>query len=130
MMWVRQLLIVGALSAPVAFALTAAPRCNAAYSSADFNKDNSVDALDLNKWYGDYGVSPGSDADGNLVSNGDDFLQWQRQLGSRTSENVEIAHNPEPATFVVWGLLAAVTGLGFAARRRRDLRSANATELS
>lgn len=126
---VRQLLIVGAYCASVALWSTAAPQCSAAptYNSADFNKDHVVDKLDLDQWTADYGVSPGSDADGNLVTNGDDFLIWQRQLGSQTIPEGDVFINPEPATFVVWGLLAAVAGIGIAARRRRDARIAAAS---
>lgn len=93
---------------------------NAAVASgglgADFNNDNSVDNLDLAKWNADYGsISSPS---------GPSFLAWQSEIASSSNQQAEVAHNPEPATLVVWGTLAAVAGLGIAARRRRDLMSA------
>jgi hypothetical protein len=114
-----QRLLYGVCCALVALGATAAPAYSATHSGADFNKDNRVDELDLAKWVDDYGHGPGSDADGNLVSNGNDFLQWQRQLGSTSAPEADISHNPEPTTVVVWGLLAAAVGLRVISRRRR-----------
>jgi hypothetical protein len=84
-----------------------------ASSGADFNNDNSVDKLDLVKWNADYGTAS--------TPAGGDFLAWQSEAGTGSSPQAEVAANPEPATIVVWGTLAAVAGLGIAARRRREL---------
>jgi hypothetical protein len=87
--------------------------------TADFNDDNVVDDRDLIQWNAAYGVRNTADADGNSHSDGTDFLMWQRQLGSASNPDTGISHNPEPASVVVWSVLAAVTGLGLAARRGR-----------
>ncbi len=51
------------------------------YLRGDFNRDGSVDALDLAQWQGDYGLNTDSDADQDGDTDGADFLIWQRQLG-------------------------------------------------
>jgi hypothetical protein len=53
--------------------------------SADFNHDNKVDSADLAAWKTSFGVNAGGDADGNGVTNGNDFLIWQRQLGQTST---------------------------------------------
>ncbi|HMP07350.1 MAG TPA: hypothetical protein PJ982_13440, partial [Lacipirellulaceae bacterium] len=50
--------------------------------AADFDGDGDVDADDLEQWRGDFGTSGGSDANSDGVTDGADFLIWQRQLGS------------------------------------------------
>jgi hypothetical protein len=47
--------------------------------SADFTGDGRVDAADLQKWQGDFGVNDDSDADGDGDTDGVDFLAWQRE---------------------------------------------------
>ena len=49
---------------------------------ADFNNDTLVDSADLTQWEGDYGVNADSDADGDMDSDGNDFLIWQSEFGS------------------------------------------------
>jgi hypothetical protein len=88
--------------------------------TADFNDDGKVDAADLGKWRNDFGASAGSDADGDGDSDGNDFLAWQRQLGSGTPATPSIASVPEPSTAL---LLVAGAGMIVRAgtRRRRGL---------
>jgi hypothetical protein len=50
--------------------------------TADFNHDGNVNDLDLTMWKESVGVNANGDADGNGVTDGNDFLAWQRQLGS------------------------------------------------
>jgi hypothetical protein len=70
----------------------------------DFNGDQTVDAADLEKWKGDFGIDDGSDADGDQDSDGDDFLIWQRQFAPAAATSAI----PEPAThgMLVWIALA------------------------
>jgi hypothetical protein len=70
-------------------------------ADADFNDDTFVDAADLAIWKGALGSTAAGDADGDLDSDGEDFLVWQRQLGPQGG----VAAVPEPATF---GLAAAI----------------------
>lgn len=73
---------------------------------ADFNNDGVVDGDDLTKWEGDYGVNGGSDADGDGESTGNDFLWWQRQLGSGVPLAAAVTSVPEPASITLLTLLA------------------------
>jgi len=55
--------------------------------SADFNGDNTVDALDLQIWEDNYGTvntatQPQGDFDGDMDVDGADFLSWQREFGN------------------------------------------------
>ncbi|MCH2114253.1 MAG: PEP-CTERM sorting domain-containing protein [Pirellulales bacterium] len=75
--------------------------------TADFDNDVDVDADDLFQWEGDYG-GPGSDANGDGISNGADFFAWQLQFGSGASNLASGAAVPEPATLV---LVAVLTGM-------------------
>ena len=55
--------------------------------SADFNGDNTVDALDLQIWEDNYGTvntatQPQGDFDGDSDVDGADFLAWQRDFGN------------------------------------------------
>lgn len=48
----------------------------------DFNSDGSVDHHDLSYWEAHTGVDDGADADGNGMTDGNDFLALQREYGS------------------------------------------------
>jgi hypothetical protein len=73
-----------------------------------------VDSVDLAQWKGDYGANADSDTNGDGVTDGADFLIWQRNLGA-TSVSAAAAGVPEPASLVV-GCLAAC---GILSARRR-----------
>lgn len=66
----------------------------------DFDNDVDVDVDDLGKWIAEYG-GPGSDADADGVSDGDDFVIWQQQFGLGVPVAVQSAAVPEPASFVL-----------------------------
>jgi hypothetical protein len=76
--------------------------------SADFNDDGRVNAADLAKWKGDFGTGNGSDADGDGDSDGNDFLLWQRQLGSGGPAAPAAAAVPEPSTALMLALAASM----------------------
>jgi hypothetical protein len=64
---------------------------------ADFNQDGVVDADDLSEWRSDFGPSPGSDADFDGDSDGNDFLAWQRNLGAGVAATAAGSSVPEPS---------------------------------
>ena len=82
--------------------------------SADFTGDGLVSAADLTQWRRDFGANYLSDADVGGDSDGDDFLQWQRQLGSGPPAIGASAAIPEPAA--AW-LAAFSLGAALAASR-------------
>jgi len=83
---------------------------------ADFNNDTFVDAADLLIWKGAFGAGAEGDADGDLDSDGNDFLIWQRQLHVAAGG---VAAVPEPPTVVLAGavLLALILGRSFTPHR-------------
>jgi hypothetical protein len=80
----------------------------------DFFPIEGVTGTDMQRWQGDFGANPGSDADGDNDSDGNDFLVWQRNLGQGTSVAATIA-TPEPTA----GILMAWSGIALAAAARR-----------
>jgi autotransporter-associated beta strand protein len=87
---------------------------------ADFNEDGTVDAADLTLWQGGYGAEGAAthgqgDADGDLDVDGEDFLVWQRTLGSVQEAQGATGAVPEPAA----ATLLIACGLTAAAARRR-----------
>jgi hypothetical protein len=66
-------------------------------NGADFNRDGKVDSVDLSQWSNDYGVNANSDANGNGVTDGADFLIWQRAFGEVEESNT-LALVVDPAT--------------------------------
>jgi hypothetical protein len=67
----------------------------------DFNADGVVDAADLARWSGGFGVATGAllsqgDADRDRDVDGADFLVWQRQAGAGAPVTVASASVPEP----------------------------------
>jgi hypothetical protein len=64
---------------------------------ADFNRDGRMDADDLARWRGDFGVDAASDGDGDGFSDGYDFLIWQRALGTVLETNT-LSLLVDPAT--------------------------------
>ncbi|HCK41749.1 MAG TPA: hypothetical protein DHW22_08970 [Planctomycetaceae bacterium] len=83
--------------------------------TADFDQDGDVDGTDLLQWAGDFGV-PGSDANGDGLSSGLDYLVWQQQFGSGVLVGAGAAVVPEPTTLVL--LLSAL--LGWNVKRRGE----------
>ena len=81
----------------------------------DFDGDLGVDHTDLGLWESSYGVDAGADTDFNGVSNGVDFLDWQRFLGSDFSlGTVSAILVPEPTSSTL-----ALAALCLAMSRRR-----------
>jgi hypothetical protein len=84
---------------------------------ADFDDNGLVDGADLTVWRGAFGATAAGDADGDGDSDGNDFLVWQRSVGSGIPPaGGAAAAVPEPTS-----LLAALCGLAaiaVAGRRR------------
>ena len=62
----------------------------------DFNSDGQIDDDDLTQWQGDFGINGNSDADGDGLTTGFDFLSWQRNFGAgvtTTTTHVDSALN-------------------------------------
>jgi hypothetical protein len=79
--------------------------------AGDFNGDSMVDGLDLAEWRADFGLTGGSDADGDLDSDGADFLVWQRQLGQHSSlSSGAVVPEPTAAGLAYAGLLWVILG--------------------
>jgi len=83
--------------------------------SADFTKQGTVDAADLALWQSAYGVSALADANADGVSDGADFLAWQRQAADIASA-ANVLSVPEPST-LSWLGLAAFSSLCHSRRR-------------
>jgi hypothetical protein len=90
--------------------------------AGDFNGDSMVDGLDLAEWRADFGITAGSDADGDLDSDGADFLVWQRQLGQPSPGLASDTVVPEPAAAALACAGLLLTMLGSA--RRPAVRAA------
>ena len=79
-----------------------APDLPAANPIGDFDADGDVDAADLARWQGDFGINGDSDADGDGDSDGADFLAWQRNFGaSALSASTSSAAVPEPTCLIL-----------------------------
>ena len=80
--------------------------------TADFDLDGAVDSDDLSQWVGDFGANDDSDAEGDLDSDGADFLAWQRQFGLGGPLQAETAKVPEPAAGITMllGMSAMLIG--------------------
>lgn len=91
---------------------------NEPFFSADFDDDGDVDPTDLAIWRGAFDLNQLGDADGDNDSDGNDFLTWQRQVGSKPV--VPAAHAvPEPGGFAL--LSTVCCGTALRARRPRLL---------
>lgn len=74
-------------------------------ADADFNDDGLVDGIDLGVWKSGFGVDATGDADGDLDSDGADFLAWQQQFGGAMA----VAAVPEPGALgAAWLALAGL----------------------
>lgn len=85
----------------------------------DFNGDLAISKIDLPIWMDAYSSTGAGDADGNGVSNGTDFLIWQRHLNYVVP--IGLAPAPEPSTIAI--TIAGVVCLG--ARNRRQPHARN-----
>ena len=82
--------------------------------TADFNHNGTVNAADLAIWKGAFNATAAGDANGDGLSDGDDLLSWQNQLGSSSATPV-VGAVPEPCGVV---LLVFGVVLGLRGRRR------------
>ncbi|WP_428305174.1 cytochrome c peroxidase [Lacipirellula sp.] len=90
----------------------------------DFNNDGEVDSADLAVWKTAFGATAGADADGDLDSDGQDFLVWQQNLGRSWEDFVgsnipTAAPVPEPSAVAILTMAA----LALAPLHRRLKRS-------
>jgi fibronectin-binding autotransporter adhesin len=69
--------------------------------SADFDDDGDVDASDLGIWKTNFNLNQLGDADGDNDSDGNDFLLWQRQLGSKPTAVAASTAVPEPGAAIL-----------------------------
>jgi hypothetical protein len=79
----------------------------------DFDGDGAVDAADLDRWRGGFGLAAGAepidgDADADFDVDGNDFLVWQRGVSEEAEAPLGTAV-PEPASIALlaWAMLAA-----------------------
>jgi len=79
--------------------------------TADFDLDFDVDEDDLSQWQADYG-GPGSDANGDGLSDGTDFLEWQMQFTGNLNLQTTLQAVPEPTTMILCFWLATWPALG------------------
>ena len=64
---------------------------------ADFNHDGQMDSADFARWKSSFGADVGADADGNGITDGGDFLLWQRAF-SEVFETNTLSLVVDPAT--------------------------------
>ncbi len=88
--------------------------------NANFDGLGVVDAADLAKWKAGFGkaapvVRADGDADADSDVDGNDFLVWQRQLGTTPAAGAALAVVPEPSAI-------ALAALALVAARRRAPR--------
>jgi hypothetical protein len=90
---------------------------------ADFDTDGDVDASDLLMWKNAFARDGQGDATGDFVTNGNDFLSWQRGLGGTaivgSAATGEVHSAPEPHAAM---LVAASALVGACVRRMRRPR--------
>ena len=88
--------------------------------NANFDETGVVDAADLAQWKPNVGTGTThlqGNADGDTDVDGNDFLVWQRQLGTTPAVVATAAAIPEPASAAI--ALVATVGLAIARRRTR-----------
>jgi hypothetical protein len=94
--------------------------------SADFDRDQDVDIDDLRTWQASYGRNGAADSQGDGMSDGRDFLAWQRQYTGVLSPGGSLVIVPEPHStlalfyiFVMWEILMRRVDLSCASPRFR-----------
>lgn len=94
------------------------------FLEADFNLDHEVDGEDLDLWEAGYGAAGDAlrgdgDADGDEDSDGEDFLAWQRQVGTMPAVAAAAGPSatPVPEPCAAWLLGTAVAVIGWRGRR-------------
>jgi hypothetical protein len=78
--------------------------------TANFNTDLVVNGGDFELWKVGFGTNRAGDATGDNVTDGRDFLAWQRQTGGPAT----VSAVPEPAAWAI----AMLAGVGLVGRRR------------
>jgi hypothetical protein len=79
--------------------------------AGDFDASGDVAAADLTLWQAAFGNTAAGDADGDLDTDGDDFLTWQRNVGADLTPTAAAgAPAPEPgaASMIAAALAAAI----------------------
>lgn len=87
----------------------------------DFNNDGLVDLADYTVWRNNLGnadsvLPPGSTNDGSGVVDAGDYATWKQNFGNGSPAAVQAAAVPEPASWILLGLLG-VAVVGCAPRR-------------
>jgi tartrate-resistant acid phosphatase type 5 len=86
--------------------------------TADLNDDGFVDELDLALWRTAFAISDKGDANGDMNTNGDDFLLWQQQRSIFRPDSLPtVSAVPEPMMTV--NAVTAIVVMSLAARPRR-----------
>lgn len=92
-----------------------------AVPAADFDFNGTVDVDDLAIWQTAYGTAAAADANGDGISDGADFLEWQRGIAlpavSGTTRSARGVSVPEPAAATLMFLAAGASSLAAAIRR-------------
>ena len=96
------------------------------FASADFNRDGSVDGVDLAMWQGGAGQAADAekadgDADGDGAVDGADFLAWQRQLNVATPSITSSYAVSEPSSAVVIIIVSFIFACQWSFRRLSPL---------
>lgn len=86
--------------------------------TADFDDDSDVDPDDLAIWKGNVGPTAAADANADGVTDGADFLAWQREfgLGVPPVSNVAVSAVPEPGAVALASI--GIAALSMARARR------------
>ena len=86
---------------------------------ADFDNSGVVDGTDLSIWKGAFELDAAGDADGDLDSDGNDFLIWQNQLGP----TIVAPAVPEPGAISLLAPAAMIAATWMGGRRRTGSRT-------
>lgn len=87
------------------------PPVSSFFVSSDFDGDGNITLADLSQWQGDYGINGDSDANEDGVSDGLDFLAWQRDFSNSAAIAASKAV-PEPSTALLAIFASCLFGRG------------------